>query len=104
MLQESLPKQIKNINKLLKDVKSKVSADYICSDNKSKVITTNKVAASSNLNIVKKYIKELNNVDLNNIMSPRLLQSKSYLKILDIPYFIKDTNFPIMPNIIERVI
>ena len=28
-------------------------------------------------------MKDLNEVNSNNIMSPRLLQSKSYLKILD---------------------
>ena len=56
---------IMNINRLLKGVKSKISTNYIHSDNK--------LITSSNLNIVKKYMKELNNVDLNNIISPRLL-------------------------------
>ena len=51
--------------------------------------------------MVEKYIKDLNNVDLSNIMSLRLLQSKSYLKILDILYFVKDTNLPIIPDIME---
>ena len=53
-------KHISNINKLLKDVKSNVSADFIYSNNKEVIITTNKVVAASNLNIVKKYIKKLN--------------------------------------------
>ena len=95
---------ITNINRLLKGVKSEISANYIWSDNKGIVITTNKVVASSNLNIVEKYMKELNNVNSNNAMSSRLLQSKSYLKILDIPYLWKDANLSVTPNIIERVI
>jgi len=37
-------KHISNINRLLKGVKSNVSADFICSDNKGVIITTNKVA------------------------------------------------------------
>ena len=37
-------KHISNINRLLKGVKSNVSADFICSDNKEVIITTNKVA------------------------------------------------------------
>jgi len=37
-------------------------------------------------------------------MSLRLPQSKSYLKILDIPYLINDTNLSVMPDIIEWVI
>lgn len=53
-------KHISNINKLLKDVKSNVSADFIYSNNKEVIITTNKVVAASDLNIVKKYIKKLN--------------------------------------------
>lgn len=53
-------KHISNINKLLKDVKSNVSADFIYSNNKEVIITTNKVVAAFDLNIVKKYIKKLN--------------------------------------------
>ena len=95
---------IANINKAFKEVKSDISANYICSNNREIIITTNKVAASLDLNIVEKYMKELNNVDLNNVISPRLLQLKSYLKILSVPYFIEDTNLPITSNIIKRVI
>ena len=73
-------------------------------DNKGIIVTTNKVAVSSVLNMVEKYIKNLNNVDLSNIMSLRLLQSKSYLKILGILYFVEDTNLPIIFNIIEWII
>ena len=97
-------KHIENINRLLKSIKSEIVIDYIQSDKKDIIITTNKVVVSSNLNMVEKYIKNLNYIDLSNIMSPRLPQSKYYLKILGIPYFVKDTNFPIISNIIERVI
>lgn len=89
---------------LLKNIKSEVSADYICSDNKDIIVITNKVAAFFNLNIMEKYIKDLNYVDSNNIISPRLPQSKSYLKILSISYFVKDTNLSIILDIIKRVI
>ena len=73
---------ITNINRLLKDMKSKISVDYIQSE----------------------YMKELNNINSNNIMSLRLLQSKLYLKISSIPYFLEDTNLLIVPDIMERVI
>ena len=65
---------IVNINRLLKGVKYSISVDYICSDNKGIIIITNKIT-TSNLNIMKKYVKELNNVDVNDVMSPRLSQS-----------------------------
>ena len=88
----------------MKGIKSKILADYICSDNKEIVIMTNKVTTSSNLNIVEKYMKELNDVNLNDIMSPKLSQSKFYLNILDILYFIDNTNLSVIFDIIERVI
>jgi len=81
-------KHVKNINRLLKSIKSEIVADYIQSDNKDIIVTTNKVAASSDLNTVEKYIKDLNDVDLSNIISLRLPQSKYYLKILGISYFV----------------
>ena len=37
-------------------------------------------------------------------MNPRLLQSKSYLKILGISYYVEDTNLFITIDIVERVI
>jgi len=37
-------------------------------------------------------------------MSPRLPQSKSYLKILGISYFVKDTNLSISLDIVKSVI
>jgi len=64
---------IANINKFLKDIKSEISADFIHSNNKRIIITTNKIAFTSDMNIMEKYIKELNDVNLSNIMSSRLL-------------------------------
>jgi len=64
---------IANINRFLKDIKSEISADFIYSNNKRVIITTDKVAFTSDMNIMEKYIKELNNVNLSNIMSPKLL-------------------------------
>jgi len=43
-----------NINKFLKRVKFDISMDFIWSDNKGLIITFNKVAATYNLNIIKK--------------------------------------------------
>jgi len=76
----------------------------MCFNNKIIVITTNKVAASLNLNIVEKYIKKLNDVDSSDIISLRLPQLKSYLKILSISYFANDISLSITLDIIEQVI
>lgn len=89
---------------MLKDIKSEICVDFICSDNRRIINTTNKVASALNINIIEKYMKNLNNVNLNKVISHRLFQSKSYLKILDILYFIKNTNLLIPIDIIETVI
>ena len=47
---------ISNINTLFESIESKVSTNFIYSDNKVIIITTNKVVAFSNLNIVKSWI------------------------------------------------
>jgi len=93
-----------NINRLLKDIKSEIYADFICSNNRDIIITTNNVASTLGMETIEKYIKNLNNIDSNEIMNPRLSQSKSYLKILDIPYLIKDTNHLIFADIIKMVV
>ena len=58
---------IANINRLLKEVKSNISADYICSNSKEIIITTNKAATISDLNIIEKYVEELNEVNTVNL-------------------------------------
>jgi len=58
---------------------------------------------TSDLNVVEKYIKDLNDVDSSNIIS-RLHQSKSYLKILDLLYYVEKTSFLITVDIVEKVI
>ena len=48
---------VSNINRLLKDIKSEISADFIHSNNKGVAIITNKIVSTSNLNIIEKYMK-----------------------------------------------
>jgi len=72
-------KHISNINRLLKGVKSDVSTDYIYSDNKGVI-------------------------NADDIMRPQLPQLKSYLKILEVPYFLENTNLYITSDIVEMVI
>jgi len=95
---------IANINKLLKSIKSEVSVDFIYSNIKDIVVMTSKIATMSDLNIIEEYMKYLNNVNLSDVISPRLLQSKSYLKILGIPYCVENTNLSITTDIVKRII
>lgn len=95
---------ISNINRFLKSIKSEVSADFICSNNRKIIITTNKVTASSNLNIVERYVKKLDIINSNNVISHYLPQFKLYLKILEMLYFLENINLLITSNVIEEVI
>jgi len=61
-----LSKYITNINRALKDI-----TDFIHKDNKELIITTNKVVATSNFNTIKNYIKNVDVVDTNKIISLR---------------------------------
>ena len=64
---------ITSINKCLKNAKSDIIVD---------IITTNKPANRSDLLIIKKYMKNINNINLDNIDYSHLLKSKLYLKII----------------------
>ena len=96
-------KHIFNINRLLKSTKSNVTADFIQFDSIGIIITTNQVTSALDMNIIENYIKDSTNVNTNEVSSPQLPQSKSYLKILGIPY-LTNNGTPITHNQIEEVI
>ena len=50
------------------------------------------------------YIKNIKNVNLEDIEAFRLSQSKSYLKIIDIPYLMENTNVLITSDFIKSII
>ena len=100
----SSSKYIINLNHALKGIKSDIIIDFICFDHCSLIVISNKVISSSNLNMVENYIKNFNSLNLNDIQSARLLQSKMYLKILSIPYIIKSINMTIDSSVVESII
>jgi len=55
------------------------------------------------MSIIKKYLKENENINLDYIDSYCLSKSKLY-KILDLLYILDNTNLPITSEIIEKVI
>ena len=55
-------------------------------------IITNNVPNPSDLPIIEKYFKSVEGINGNEILSPRLLQSKSYLKITGLLYLRADSN------------
>jgi len=53
---------------------------------------------------VERYVKNLNNIDSENVMSSQPSLSKLYLKILEVSYFLEKTNLLITSDIVEEVI
>ena len=93
---------IANINKCLKNSKSDIVADFIRSTNNGIIITTNKPANDLNLSTIEKYLKSIQNVDSDLIKSPHLPKSKSYIKIIGLPYKINQD--VISPDFIKGVL
>ena len=95
---------ITNINHALKSIKSSVCADFIYADNKGVIISTNNVVLNSDLQEIEKYIKNSLQTSDNNIAFPQLPQSKSYLKIVGISYFVDKSNTCISSKDIECIL
>jgi len=89
-LTDKIIKNISNyvylINTLLKNVKSNLYTEFIHPCTWSIFITTNSVPANSNLKIIERYIKSINGINQNEVLSPHFPQFKSYLKIMGIPF------------------
>ena len=68
------------------------------------IVTTNQPASVQDIGIIKKILKEAENINWDLINSPQLPQFKSFLKILGLFYFSENTNHPITSKLVEGVI
>ena len=78
---------VANINRQLHNAKTDVLVDYVRSDNTGITIITNKVAQQSDLSIIDQYVKNSNDINFLQVEDSRLPKSKSYLKIIGIPFY-----------------
>ena len=78
---------IANINRELRNAKTDVLVNYVCSDNMGITIVINKVTQQSDLSIIDQYIKNSNDINALQVEDSRLPKSKSYLKIIGIPFY-----------------
>ena len=93
---------ISNVNKGLKNSKSDTFTDFIQFNVNGIIITTNKPTSDLNLSTIKKYLKNIQNVNPDSIESPCLSKSKSYMKIIGLPY---SSKLGVMsPDIIKGVL
>ena len=95
---------ITNLNRALKNIKSDIMADFIYIKQIGITIVTHKVASSLNIQTIKKYTKNVNYIDTNEIDILYLLQLKFYLKIIGILYLVKNTNILISSDIVKKII
>jgi len=63
---------VTNINRALKNIKSDIMADFIYIDNRRAIITTNKIARAHDLQTIKKYIKNIYDIEVEQVETPRL--------------------------------
>ena len=68
-------------------MKLDVLVDFIWSDHIGIMVVTSKVVSWLDLHIIKNYVKNIDDINSLSMKVPRLPQSKSYLKIIGIPYF-----------------
>jgi len=93
-----------NINRALKSIKSNIIANFIKLDDKGIVISTNNVTNPSDLQEIKRYVKNSLVVEEDQIKFSRLPQSKSYLKIVSISYISNQTNTKLSPNKVKKIL
>jgi len=93
-----------NINRALKGIKSNIMADFVRSDSKEIIISTNNVTCLSNLQEIKKYVKNTLCAVADQIETPRLSQSKSYLKIISISFVSKYTNSQLTSDNVKKIL
>jgi len=91
-----------NVNKCLKNSKSDTFADFIQLNVNGIIIMTNKPASNLDLSTIKKYLKNIQNINLDSIKSSYLPKFKSYMKIIGLPYSSKSE--VMTPDIIKGVL
>ena len=96
---------VANLNRLLHNAKSEVLTDYIHSDPIGITIVTNKVSQQSDMAIINNYVKSLDNINSLQVDELYHPKSKSYLKIIGIPFFPHaNSQERLTPNDIETIL
>ena len=75
-----------SINKCLKNSNSNIVTDFIRFNINGIIITMNKPASDLDLSTIEKYLKNIQNIIPESIESLCLPKSKSYMKIIGLPY------------------
>ena len=66
--------------------------------------STNSVASAAELEVIKQWLKKTAGLGESTEVEPRLPQSKSFLKILGMPYWDSKSSLPITPAQVEAAL
>ena len=102
LIMKSAYKQITNINEHLKNFNSDIITDFICLSNNGIIITTNRPANATELSRIENFLKKIDNINPISIEAPCLPKSKSYMKIVGLPY--NSELGTITPDFIEGIL
>jgi len=92
IIESNVSFHINDINRHLKNANSNNSADFIHIDKVGIIVTIRFIISEQDMRNIAKAIKNSKNINENFVESPHLPQSKSYLKIIRLSYFAKNTN------------
>jgi len=104
IIRSSASFHINFINRHLKKTNSNTLANFIYIKKFGIIVITNQVTSVQDIGIIKKVPKEFENINQDLIKSSHLLQSKLYLKILDLPYYLENTNNSITSELVKEMI
>ena len=95
---------IANLNRVLKNIKSDIMADYAYMDQNSIVIVTNKVTSSLDFQMIENYVKNIEHINSEDIETSCFSQLKFYSKIIGILYLMENTDVSISLSIVESIL
>ena len=95
---------VANINRALKNIKLDIMANFIWVEKNGIIISTNKIVNPLDLQTIENYIKSTRSIEADQMEFLRLPQSKSYLKLINIPYLSEKTNSCITSNEIDNIL
>ena len=102
-IEESIA-HVTNMNRVLKNIKMEVMVNFVQLDPSETVIMTNKVASPLDLQTIKNYVKNTDCINTEEVEVSIIPQSKSYLKIMGIPYLQENMNTLLTSKVVEDII
>jgi len=95
---------VESYNKGLVEAHFKLRVESVCKAWDGISISTNFVASAAELEMIKQWLKKVAGLAASTVVEPRLPQSKSFLKILGVPYWGNNSSLPITQAQVESVI